>query len=243
MQIPYLPISMSKNEVKIKKLVLRISLITFTFLLSLFILFSSFCSLSIYKFANAIIQNDENLYGKTYVNAGFCINWFTPFEELAKAFRNKKYIVLLQNNYELRASGGFMGSYAVLNFGSTGLETWKVENIYVPDGQLKGHVTPIKPIQQAFRTGDWRLRDSNWEVDFPKAAKDIEWFFNKGGEENIDGIIAINFSLFENLVKILGNINVTDYDIKVYPNSLYILTQTYSKRFVSRCYAKTIFSK
>ncbi|OGM17088.1 hypothetical protein A2V55_02480 [Candidatus Woesebacteria bacterium RBG_19FT_COMBO_37_29] len=221
---------MSKNEVKIKKLVLRISLITFTFLLSLFILFSSFCSLSIYKFANAIIQNDENLYGKTYVNAGFCINWFTPFEELAKAFRNKKYIVLLQNNYELRASGGFMGSYAVLNFGSTGLETWKVENIYVPDGQLKGHVTPIKPIQQAFRTGDWRLRDSNWEVDFPKAAKDIEWFFNKGGEENIDGIIAINFSLFENLVKILGNINVTDYDIKVYPNSLYILTQTYSEK-------------
>jgi len=220
---------MSKNDVKIKKLVLRILLISLTFLLSLVILFSSFCSLSIYKFENAIIIGNQNLYGKTYVNAGFCINWFTPFEELAKAFRNKKYIILLQNNYEIRASGGFMGSYAILNFGSTGLEDWKVENIYVPDGQLKGHVAPILPIQQAFRTGDWRLRDSNWEIDFPKAASDIQWFFDKGGEKNIDGIIAINFGLIQKLIGILGSIHIIDFNETVDSRNIYTFTQTYSE--------------
>ena len=221
---------MLKNEAKIKRLILRIILISFTFLLSLFIIFSSFCSLSIYKFTNAIIENNQKLYSKTYVNAGFCIDWFMPFDELVNAFRNKKYIILLQNNYEIRASGGFMGSYAVLNFGSTGLEDWRVENIYVPDGQIKGYVAPIVPIQQAFRTGDWRLRDSNWEIDFTKAAKDIEWFFNKGGEENIDIIIAINFGLIQKLTKVLGSLYVSEFDETIDSNNIYLLTQTYSEK-------------
>jgi hypothetical protein len=207
----------------------RIILITLIIFLLTFLAFSSFCSFNILKFGQAIIQNDKDLYIKTYQNAGFCIDWFFPFKDFSNALRNKKYIVLLQNNYELRASGGFLGSYAVLHLGDHGLEDWQAKNIYDPDGQLKGHVTPKLPIQQAFRTGDWRLRDSNWEVDFTKAARDIDWFFEKGGEGDIDGIIAINFTLIEDLVNILGDIKINTYGEKIDLNNLYSLTQSSSE--------------
>ncbi len=89
-----------------------------------------------------------------------------------------------------------MGSYAKLIFLNGGLKDFIVQDIYVPDGQILGHVDPSWPIQTAFKHGFWKLRDSNWDPDFPTASKQIQWFFEKGGEKPVDGLIAINLSTF-----------------------------------------------
>lgn len=142
----------------------------------------------------------------------------------------KTYLILLQNNLELRPSGGFMGSYAKITFKKGGIKNLTIQDIYVPDGQLKGHVDPPWPIQTAFKQGWWRLRDSNWEPDFPTASQQIQWFFEKGGEEKADGLIAINFLLVKDLLRIVEPINIPDYDYEITADNLYQITQNESER-------------
>lgn len=133
------------------------------------------------------------------------------------------YIVLLQNNNELRATGGFMGSYARL------LPQLQISDIYTPDGQLPGHVEPPAPIQKAFQNGEWRLRDSNWDPDFTVAAPKIAWFFEQGGEKKIDGLIAINFDFIRDWLAILGSVKTTDYPETINAQNLYELAQKHAE--------------
>lgn len=139
--------------------------------------------------------------------------------------QTKTYFVLLQNNYELRPSGGFMGSYAKLEFKDGGLNNIKVEDIYVPDGQITGHVEPPWPIQQAFGQGFWKLRDSNWEPDFPLASKQISWFFEKGEEKRADTIIALNFLVIKDLIQIFEPIELVDYNFQIKADNFYQIAQ------------------
>lgn len=138
----------------------------------------------------------------------------------------KTYFILIQNHWELRPSGGFMGSYAKIKFSGGGLADFQVQDIYVPDGQLKAHVEPPWPIQLAFQQGWWRLRDANWEPDFPTASQQIAWFFEKGGEEKSDGLIAINLLLIKDLLEMLGPLNLADYDQEINAANFQLMAQT-----------------
>lgn len=142
----------------------------------------------------------------------------------------KTYFVLLQNNLELRPSGGFIGSYAKIKFKNGGMQDIIVQDIYVPDGQLKGHVDPPWPIQAAFKQGWWKLRDSNWDPDFPAAAEQIQWFFEKGGEEKADGLIALNLLVIKDLLKIAEPLIVPDYDYQITADNLYQIAQNEAER-------------
>jgi len=141
----------------------------------------------------------------------------------------KIYYVLLQNNMELRPSGGFMGSYAKMKFKDGGLNDVFVQDIYVPDGQIIGHVDPPLPIQEAFKQGWWKLRDANWDPDFPTAAKIIDWFFQKGNEEKADGIIAINLTTVKKVLKVIGPLFLVDYNQTVDSESFYQIIQSHSE--------------
>ena len=155
------------------------------------------------------------------------INRLLP--ELVGQEGQRTYFVLLQNDREIRPSGGFMGSYAKVKFANGGLKEVFFQDIYVPDGQAVGHVDPPLPIQVAFKQGWWKLRDSNWDPDFPSAAKTIEWFFQKGGEEKADGLIALNFSLVKEIIRVLGPLYLSDYRQSVDENNLYQVAQSHSE--------------
>jgi hypothetical protein len=137
----------------------------------------------------------------------------------------KEYIVLLQNNMELRSSGGFMGSFARIKLSRGKFELLKIEDIYVPDGQLDGHVDPPWPIQAAFGQGWFKLRDSNWDPDFPSSAKTIAWFFEHGKERPADGLIAVNLNLLKSLLKLSGPIYLVDESEKISYDNFYKKTQ------------------
>lgn len=148
----------------------------------------------------------------------------------ALGFREKKtYLVLLQNNTELRPTGGFMGTFSLITM-NRGKPTIKIEDIYTPDGQAaRGHVEPPAPIQEAFQLGEWRLRDANWDPDFPSSTQTIEWFMEKGGISGIDGTIATNLIVFEEMLKILGPIGLPDYKDVVTAENLWLLGEQYAQ--------------
>ncbi len=134
------------------------------------------------------------------------------------------YLILLQNNYELRANGGFSGSYAVASV-DQGEPTVRFQDIYVPDGALPGHVEPPAPIQTAFKQGWFRLRDADWEPDFPTTATTIRWFFEKGNEVNPDLLVTLNLTTIEKIIRVLGEVTVPEYDLTLTADNLYALLQ------------------
>jgi len=136
-------------------------------------------------------------------------------------------IILLQNNHELRATGGFMGSYAKIELTKNPQPTFNLnfQDIYVPDGQLKGHVDPPAPIQQAFGQGWFRLRDANWEPDFITSAKTIRWFFKKGQEINPDLLITTNLSTIQKILKITGPLKVTNLKQTISADNIFLTLQ------------------
>lgn len=128
----------------------------------------------------------------------------------------KKYLVLFQNDTELRPSGGFLGSYGTLTIaGNQVTEWWVQKNIYTQDKAFaKDHkIEPPLPLKKL--TGEWVLRDSNWALDFPSAAKKVAEFYELEGGTKVDGVIAIDTTIVEDLLKLTGPIQVPGYDFTV----------------------------
>lgn len=141
----------------------------------------------------------------------------------------KSYLVLLQNNMELRPGGGFIGSFANLTFEGGKLKKLDVNDIYAIDGQLGIHVEPPKEIKEDLGQKDWFLRDSNWEPDFPTAARQAEWFYTKETGNRVEGIVALDVSAIKDLLGSVGTLDLADYNEKVTSDNLFEKTITYAE--------------
>src|SRR5258708_31859868 len=54
----------------------------------------------------------------------------------------KTYLLLFQNNTELRPGGGFIGAYGLVSFDKAKMGQITIHNTYDADGQLKKHIEP-----------------------------------------------------------------------------------------------------
>lgn len=137
----------------------------------------------------------------------------------------KDYLVLFQNNMELRPTGGFIGSFGMAAFDSGRLNELVVNDVYSADGQLKGHVEPPAPIRDYLGEAGWYLRDSNWDPDFPTSALRAEWFLDKEMDKQVDGVIGIDLKLIKDVLKITGPVFLPDYNMDITSENLYEKTQ------------------
>ncbi len=145
--------------------------------------------------------------------------------------KKKRYYFLIQNNYELRPTGGFMGTIAELELNKG---QWQISfhDVYEYDGNLPGHVDPPPAIETAFKTGFWKLRDANWNYDFHQSAKDIAWFLNQSQAKKADGLIALNYTTIKKIVSILGEIYIPEAKIRLNSQNIYqVLHQPVSHNF------------
>ncbi len=137
----------------------------------------------------------------------------------------KTYLVLFQNNIELRPTGGFIGSFGTATFEGGRMSELNINDVYSADGQLRGHVEPPEPIKNYLGEANWWLRDSNWDPDFPTSARRAEWFLDKEVDTQVDGVMGIDLSLVRDLLKYTGPIFLPDYNLDITTNNLYEKTQ------------------
>ncbi|OGE27963.1 hypothetical protein A2867_02720 [Candidatus Daviesbacteria bacterium RIFCSPHIGHO2_01_FULL_40_11] len=141
----------------------------------------------------------------------------------------KNYLILLQNNMELRPAGGFIGSFAKVAFENGKLKKLEVNDIYAIDGQLGFHVEPPKEIKEDLGQKDWFLRDSNWESDFPTSARQAQWFYTKETGERVEGVVAIDISAMEGLLSSIGGVELADYKEKITSENLFEKAVTHAE--------------
>ena len=142
---------------------------------------------------------------------------------------NQTLLVLLQNNMELRSTGGFIGSYGLMTFQKGHLISFTVHDVYEADGQLHGQVEPPATLKKYLGEENWYLRDSNWSPDFPTSAKQAIWFFEKEKKQLVDGVLAINLNVVQRILATTGEIYLPDYEETINEKNLFERAEYHSE--------------
>jgi hypothetical protein len=123
----------------------------------------------------------------------------------------RRYFVAAQNPAELRGTGGFIGSYAILtaNQGRLRLGNFRpIETLpNVPSGRIESPTPSFAERYDAFGgAGFWR--NINMTADFPSAAVAMERLYEETEGVRLDGAIAADPFLLAALLEVTGEVQV-----------------------------------
>ena len=116
----------------------------------------------------------------------------------------RRYMILNQNDSELRPTGGFMGSVTILELYQGKITDVFVDDAYRIDGQIVGPTSSEKVFPNA-----------NFDPDFVATAAKLEDLYEEGGGGSVDGVIAINTQVIGNILTVVGDIYLPTRGITV----------------------------
>ncbi len=138
--------------------------------------------------------------------------YFLP--EILGVDERQRYLILLQNPSEIRSTGGWLSSYALIGIEGGQVRQLDVDDIYNIDGALKvqgkNYEAPDS-MQNALGIENWSMSLSNWDPDFPEAGRDAQFFLKEAGiAYDIDGVIGVDTNLIELFLEYWGEILLPD---------------------------------
>lgn len=142
--------------------------------------------------------------------------WLGLSPTLAGYPESSRFLLLLQNNDELRPTGGFLGTFGVLEIAGGEIKKLVTKDTYHLDMPTKDklNTVPPAPLRTYLKVDKLFLRDSNWSPDWPTAARDIQFVYDKEmeilGYDNpgFTGVFAITPDLISDLIAMTGPITV-----------------------------------
>ncbi len=125
----------------------------------------------------------------------------------------RKYLLLFQNDAELRATGGFLTAYATLTITKGKIEPGISEDIYTLDNGFKRKVPAPDPIKKYLPlVYNWNLRDMNLSPDFKVSMDTFTTYMKESSvAPEYDALIAIDTEVPVRILKVLGPIGVPGY--------------------------------
>lgn len=130
--------------------------------------------------------------------------------ELAPAEGTRTYLLLAQNNDELRATGGFISSIGTLTVVDGVPALGAMQDSYAVEDWTKAHPDPPEALRQHMGIDLWTTRDANWSPDFPTSAHDVAALYalNQGAE--VHGVIAVDMAAAIRLLEVLTPLTLPD---------------------------------
>lgn len=137
------------------------------------------------------------------------------------------YLILSQNNAELRPTGGLVSSYAEVTVRRGRVVEFKYHEL--PKAPESEGEIEIPSWWARLERPVWVYWDTNWTADFPTAARQAKWFYEAGGnvDRPLDGVIAIDQAAVQLLLEVLGPVYVPSYDLEVDGENLLPLIEQY----------------
>lgn len=132
------------------------------------------------------------------------------------------YLLVFQNEAEIRGSGGFLTALAILEAHRGKITPLVSQDIYELDAKFGNRLPAPDPIKKYLPlVYNWHLRDMNLSGDFKVA---MDTFFPNYKEvanfKDVDGIIAMDTNIVVDLLKVLGPVGVAEwgsYDAEIVP--------------------------
>ncbi|MGI9146218.1 MAG: DUF4012 domain-containing protein [Chloroflexota bacterium] len=123
-----------------------------------------------------------------------------------------RYLVVFQNPAELRPTGGFPGTMALLTLDHGKLVAYEFFDAHeLTDVYLAHRQTVLPqpwPIERFFPQTGFLLHDSLWWPDFPRSAKQLMAMYAETGWPTIAGVVAVQPEVASTLVGVTGPFTV-----------------------------------
>lgn len=165
------------------------------------------------QLASQLQQDQSNLPALTRV--------LNAAPSLLGTTEKQTYAVILQDQRELRPTGGFIQSVGKLTFSQGMLTDHSFQSVYELDNKLASQVVPPDEIKRFLGESRWFLRDSNWNADFPTTAKQINFFLQDSTGRPVDGVIGITFEGVRQLLQATGPLDIPELNEQVTDKNLY----------------------
>lgn len=146
--------------------------------------------------------------------------------ELLGADGGKNYLVLFQNDKELRPTGGFWTAYALFRLEKGRIVSIQAGDIYFLDidNRVAYYPPPPEVISKYLKLDKWYIRDTNLSPDYRQAVETFNEFWARvPGVPKVDGVLAIDTSFVQGLLELLGEIKVPNYETFTSENVVYQL--------------------
>lgn len=147
---------------------------------------------------------------------------FSPL--LASLFgkdERRTYAIVLQNNQELRPTGGFVEAIAVVTFEKGTLISKNIYTSYEIDSKVPGDVQPPAEVSRFLGEKKYFFHDSNWDPDFTVTADRFKWFIEKSLNIKLDGVMTIDLYGLQNLIDVTGPIELPEFNEVVTQKNLF----------------------
>ena len=195
---------MEKNSYKLEEADYRISLASEIITNLNTTVFPKVLQDKIVEFKEIISQIEEGTESFKAVNS------FLP--DLLGVDERKRYLVLFQNEGEIRSTGGWLTSYGIIGIEGGQIRELFVDDIYNADGTLKvqnKRFTPPRSMSNALEITDWPFSLVNWYPDLSDTLTEAEPFiYELGKGSSLEGVITIDVSFIEELLERWGGIEV-----------------------------------
>lgn len=161
------------------------------------------------------------------------------------------YLVLLQNDLELRPTGGFIGEYAVAEVELGDLAKLDIADSYdFPSAKTEslGPLPSAPPLHDYYGEPFLAFRDINWSPDFPTDAENASAYFRNEYEFPPDGVIAINLGVAQHLLEVIGPVDIPGSEVPLtslnfYERYLYIRSSNENYKVLLAEIAKSILDR
>lgn len=126
--------------------------------------------------------------------------------------QTKTYLLLFQNNMEIRPGGGFIGAFGIVKIKDMKVVSIETHDLSNFDARIPDSIEPPYPMRETLAIKSWKLRDSNFFPDFEtNAKKAMEFYYMGQGQEKFDGVIGITTNVLASMLKVTGPIQMENY--------------------------------
>jgi len=141
---------------------------------------------------------------------------FQNFVNILGHEERRRYLIVFQNSDEIRPTGGFMGSMALVEMFKWQIKLFQKKDVYAIEWDLKSANYERLPAPKWLSelTDTFGLRDANYFVNIEDSSKTIK-FFTDNANIDIDGVIYINQNILIKLLELTGPIYFDDMNQEV----------------------------
>ena len=144
----------------------------------------------------------------------------------------RRFLLLLQNNMELRPGGGFLGQYAVMKIKDGAVTGLTFEDANLLDQRIKAKIPTPYPFEKMMSLKKWKFRDSNFSPDFPTNVEKAKYFYRlSGGNNDFDGVVAVNATTFQRAFELTGPITINGVELNS-ENAVLKLEELVEKKYL-----------
>jgi len=150
--------------------------------------------------------------------------WLAAAPMILGAQTPGRYLLVLQDPAELRATGGFIGAAGFVRIYQGSLTT-----AFTGSALWHEIASVVTPLPEALYTPEayWTFRDSNWSPHFPLSARLERWFYGEDTGHWADGVINFVDTAAPDILAAVGPVYLPPYHRWVNAGNVAAVAQQY----------------